>query len=85
MEEKSAIMFPGVGSQQKNMCKTLFDNYKVFRDTLQEASDILGYSVENIIYGSDDDKLNETVFVQPILVAICVSFQHNSEFGCDYQ
>lgn len=73
MEEKSAIMFPGVGSQQKNMCKTLFDNYKVFRDTLQEASDILGYSVENIIYGSDDDKLNETVFVQPILVAICVA------------
>lgn len=73
MEQKSAIMFPGVGSQHHDMCKTLYDNFKTFRETLAEASYVLGYSIENIIYGDDDAMLNETVYVQPILVASCVA------------
>lgn len=39
--KKIAFLFPGVGSQYIGMSKSLFDNFKIFKETIEEAGDIL--------------------------------------------
>lgn len=38
---KSVFLFPGVGSQHVGMGKEFFENFKVVRDTFEEAGDVL--------------------------------------------
>ena len=38
---KDVFMFPGVGSQKTGMGKSFYDHFKIFRESFEEASDIL--------------------------------------------
>lgn len=38
---KIIFMFPGVGSQYVGMCKEFYDNFPVFKETVEEAGDVL--------------------------------------------
>mgnify|MGYP000007564460 CR=1 FL=1 len=62
-----AVLFPGQGSQNQDMLLPYLDN-KAFKDTVDEASDILGYKITDIV--KNEDKLNNTIFTQPIMVSI---------------
>ena len=62
-----AVLFPGQGSQNKDMLAPYLDN-KTFKDTIDEASDILDYKIIDIV--KNEDKLNNTIFTQPIIVSI---------------
>ena len=62
-----AVLFPGQGSQNQDMLLPYLNN-KAFKDTLDEASDILGYKITDIV--KNEDKLNNTIFTQPIMVSI---------------
>ena len=61
-----AILFPGQGSQHQDMLSTYIDN-KIFRNTIIEASEALGYDIIETV--KDQSKLNNTLYTQPILVA----------------
>ena len=61
------VLFPGQGSQNSGMLDSYSSN-NVFNETIAEASDILGYDLSETI--KNEDKLNNTLYTQPIMVAV---------------
>jgi len=67
-DESIAVVFPGQGSQRPGMGKDFFDSVPVSRQTLEEASDALGWYVAALCF-SDAERLNLTEFTQPCILA----------------
>ncbi len=61
------FLFPGQGSQSKGMLDA-FDGLAVVKQTLEEASDALGYDMAALIRDDAEDKLAQTEFTQPALL-----------------
>lgn len=64
---KSAVVFPGQGSQRHGMGKDFFETLAVSRDTYIEASDALGWDVAAMCF-SEDERLNQTEYAQPCIL-----------------
>ncbi|MDY1549884.1 ACP S-malonyltransferase [Luteibacter sahnii] len=62
-----AVIFPGQGSQFRGMGKDLFP---LFPDEVRRASDILGYSVEDLCLQDSDGRLSQTQYTQPALYVV---------------
>ena len=62
-----AIIFPGQGSQFKGMGKDLFP---LFPELVKSASDILGYSVEELCLTDAQGRLSQTQYTQPALFVV---------------
>jgi [acyl-carrier-protein] S-malonyltransferase len=75
-----AVLFPGQGSQHQDMLSTYIDN-EIFRNTINEASDILGYNIVEIV--KDESKLNNTLYTQPIMVTISTAMWRVWEEKCN--
>lgn len=69
---KIAYVFPGQGSQAVGMGKELFDNFAVFRQTLEEADDALGFKLSKMCFEGPVAELNSTVNTQPAILAVSV-------------
>ena len=65
---KTAWVFPGQGSQVVGMGKDLIELPEI-KPTLQQADDILGWSVAEICQ-SAEDKLSRTLYTQPCLYVV---------------
>ena len=63
-----SVIFPGQGSQNKDMLDLYRDN-NLFNQTIDTASEILGYNIRQVVL---DDRLNDTLYTQPILLAVSV-------------
>lgn len=61
------FLFPGQGSQSKGMLNA-FAGQDVVRQTLEEASNALGYDMAALIRDDADNKLGQTEFTQPALL-----------------
>ena len=66
---KYAMVFPGQGSQSVGMLKELAINYSQVQETFSEASEVLGYDLWNLTQSGPEEKLNQTEFTQPALLA----------------
>ena len=64
---KVAVVFPGQGSQNKSMLDS-FEETIVFRNIIDEGSDILGYDIASVI--SDEKKINNTLYTQPLVLTV---------------
>lgn len=60
-------MFPGQGSQAREMGGDLFDSYKELTD---KADAILGYSIKELCLEDPRDELSRTQFTQPALYVV---------------
>jgi [acyl-carrier-protein] S-malonyltransferase len=69
MNNKFAIVFPGQGSQQVGMISDLASKYVSVKDTFTEASEVLNYDLWDLIQNGPAEKLNQTVYTQPALLA----------------
>lgn len=63
----TAYIFPGQGSQFKGMGKDLFTEFPEFT---QNASDILGYSIETLCLEDPHQQLTQTQYTQPALYVV---------------
>ena len=60
-------VFPGQGSQVKGMGADLFDRY---RDLVDQADAVLGYSIRELCLADPRGELNKTQFTQPALYTV---------------
>lgn len=60
---KNVLMFSGQGSQYVGMGKELYETYPVVKNLFDQANQILGYSITDIMF-NDEEKLNDTLYTQ---------------------
>lgn len=68
--EKTAFLFPGQGSQYIGMGKSFYDNYSIARQTFEEADDVLGFRLSDLIFEGSLVQLNRAENLQPALVTV---------------
>jgi [acyl-carrier-protein] S-malonyltransferase len=66
-KNKTAVVFPGQGTQKSGMGKDFYDNIRTSRETYVEASKALGWDVAALCFGNDE-KINLTEFAQPCIL-----------------
>jgi [acyl-carrier-protein] S-malonyltransferase len=64
------LMFPGQGSQSVGMGKDFFEQFHEVKETFEEASDTLGFSMSKLCFEDSEGKLNLTEFTQPAILAM---------------
>lgn len=64
---KKAYIFPGQGSQYPGMAKELYDNNPVARKMLEEANEILGFRITDIMFEGTPEELKQTQVTQPAI------------------
>ena len=62
-----AVVFPGQGSQNKDMADS-FSDVNSFNDVIDQGSEILDYDVREAI--KNEQKINDTIYTQPLLLTI---------------
>ena len=70
---KSAITFPGQGSQQVGMGKALADTYPEAKAVFDEVDDALGEKLSDIIFDGPEETLTLTANAQPALMAVSMA------------
>lgn len=64
-----AIVFPGQGSQSVGMLADIATQFPEVKDTFVEASEALGYDLWNLVVQGPQEKLDQTAYTQPALLA----------------
>lgn len=68
-----AFVFPGQGSQKIGMLSELAEQYSLIKETFDQASDVLGYNMWELIQQGEQEAINLTERTQPILLASSVA------------
>ncbi|UPK82682.1 ACP S-malonyltransferase [Proteus vulgaris] len=68
-----AMVFPGQGSQTVGMLAELAEQYPIVTETFAQASDVLGYSLWDLVQNGPEEELNKTWKTQPALLAASVA------------
>lgn len=68
-----AMVFPGQGSQAIGMLAELAEHYSIVTETFAQASDVLGYSLWDLVQNGPEEELNKTWKTQPALLAASVA------------
>lgn len=70
---KNAVVFPGQGSQSVGMLSDVINEFSIAKETLQQANEVLGFTLSDIILNGPAESLNSTNNTQPALVAVEVA------------
>lgn len=62
---KHAYVFPGQGAQSVGMGKDLYDNVPEAKKLFEQANDILGFRITDIMFAGTDEELRQTKVTQP--------------------
>lgn len=70
---KFAMVFPGQGSQAVGMLADLAPQYPVVKQTFQQASEVLGYDLWDLVQNGTAEELGQTHRTQPALLTASVA------------
>ena len=62
---KKAYVFPGQAAQFEGMGKDLYENSPLAKDLFEQANDILGYRISDIMFTGSAEDLKQTRVTQP--------------------
>jgi [acyl-carrier-protein] S-malonyltransferase len=63
----NACVFPGQGAQYVGMGKDLYDHYSQARELFEQANQILGFRITDVMFSGSDDDLKQTKVTQPAI------------------
>jgi [acyl-carrier-protein] S-malonyltransferase len=64
---KHAYIFPGQGAQFPGMGKTLYENSSLAREYFEQANEILGFRITDVMFNGTDADLKQTNVTQPAI------------------
>lgn len=62
-----AYVFPGQGAQYVGMGKNLYDNSPIAKELFENANDILGFKITDLMFAGTDEDLRQTKVTQPAI------------------
>src|SRR5580698_1962545 len=65
MSMKHAYVFPGQGSQFAGMGKILYENSAFAKKLFEQANEILGFRISDIMFQGTEEDLKQTKVTQP--------------------
>jgi [acyl-carrier-protein] S-malonyltransferase len=68
-----AFIFPGQGSQHPGMGRELAENFKIAKESFQEADDALGFKLSTMCFEGPEEALKLTANTQPAILAASVA------------
>ena len=79
---KCAFLFPGQGAQYPGMGKDFFEAFPIVRETFEEAEDILGRGISDIIFQGPEEILTKTSNSQTgiFIVSVAILRLVNDQF-----
>lgn len=73
MNNKTGFVFSGQGTQYAGMCQELYSNDPIVKECFDKASEILGYDLADVCFGSSRDRLGSTSGSQPAIFVASVA------------
>jgi [acyl-carrier-protein] S-malonyltransferase len=64
---KHAYVFPGQGSQFTGMGKNIYENNTTAKELFEQANEILGFRISDIMFNGTDEELKQTKVTQPAI------------------
>src|ERR1700722_16763680 len=64
---KHAYIFPGQGAQFSGMGKGLYEQNEKAKALFEQANEILGFRITDIMFGGTDEELKQTNVTQPAI------------------
>lgn len=79
---KTALVFPGQGSQSVGMGKEFYDNFSIAKQVFEEVDDALNQKLSTLIFNGPIEELTLTANAQPAImttsIAILRTLQHET-------
>jgi [acyl-carrier-protein] S-malonyltransferase len=78
-----SFLYPGQGSQQPGMGQFLFDEFKIARETFEEASDAIQINMKKLCFEESLETLSLTENTQPALLTVSTATSRvlTTQFG----
>ncbi|SFD81446.1 [Acyl-carrier-protein] S-malonyltransferase [Lentibacillus persicus] len=73
--KRVAFLFPGQGSQAVGMSKAFYDDYDEVKKLFQQADELLGNELTQMMFNGPKEKLTETENAQPALLLAGIAVQ----------
>jgi [acyl-carrier-protein] S-malonyltransferase len=64
---KHAFVFPGQGAQYPGMGKSFYDNSSFAKKIFEQANDILGFRISDVMFNGTEEDLKQTNITQPAI------------------